>query len=31
MNIGVFKDGRNQFNYDKMKEQEFNYSQIVVK
>ena len=27
----VFIDGRNQFNYDQMKEQGFNYSQIGVK
>ena len=31
MNTNVFIDGRNQFNYDQMKEQGFNYSQIGVK
>ena len=31
MNSNVFIDGRNQFNYDQMKEQGFNYSQIGVK
>ena len=31
MNTNVFIDGRNQFNYDQMEEQGFNYSQIGVK
>lgn len=31
MNTNVFIDGRNQFNYNQMKEQGFNYSQIGVK
>ncbi len=31
MNSNVFIDGRNQFNYDQMEEQGFNYSQIGVK
>ena len=31
MNTNVFIDGRNQFNYDQMTEQGFNYSQIGVK
>jgi UDPglucose 6-dehydrogenase len=31
MNTNIFIDGRNQFNYDQMKEQGFNYSQIGVK
>ena len=31
MNTNVFIDGRNQFSYDQMKEQGFNYSQIGVK
>ena len=31
MKTNVFIDGRNQFNYDQMKEQGFNYSQIGVK
>ena len=31
MKTNVFIDGRNQFNYDQMEEQGFNYSQIGVK
>ena len=31
MNTNVFIDGRNQFKYDQMEEQGFNYSQIGVK
>jgi UDPglucose 6-dehydrogenase len=31
MNTNIFIDGRNQFNYDQMKVQGFNYSQIGVK
>ena len=31
MNTNIFIDGRNQFHFDQMKEQGFNYSQIGVK